>query len=110
MCGIAGYYGLEKNKVLLSKMNAVQSHRGPDGEGYYIDDKVGLAHRRLSIIDKELGAQPMKSQDGSIIVIFNGEIYNFLSLRDELQKLGEVFVTNSDTEVIVHAYKVWGDD
>jgi len=110
MCGIAGYYGLDRDEELLKKMNDAQSHRGPDGEGYYIDTKVGFAHRRLAIIDLSTGDQPMKSADGSIVTVFNGEIYNYLELRQELEELGEKFTTNSDTEVIIHAYKVWGDD
>ena len=110
MCGIAGYYGFEKNKTLLEKMNSYQEHRGPDGEGYYMDDLVGFAHRRLSIIDREHGAQPMISADGKIVVVYNGEIYNYLELRRQLEGLGEVFLTDSDTEVILHAYYVWGDD
>ena len=110
MCGIAGYYGLNKNLSLLEKMNYCQVHRGPDGEGYYTDETVGLAHRRLAIIDRAGGAQPMKNKAGTVTVVFNGEIYNYLSLREELENLGEKFVTESDTEVIIHAYKVWGDD
>jgi len=110
MCGIAGYYGFEKNKKLLETMNSYQEHRGPDGDGYYVDDLVGFAHRRLSIIDREHGAQPMKSSDGKIVVVYNGEIYNYLQLRKQLEDLGEVFKTDSDTEVILHAYAVWGDD
>ena len=110
MCGIAGYYGLDKNTKLLEKMNLCQVHRGPDGEGYYYDELVGLAHRRLAIIDRAGGAQPMKNKAGTITVVFNGEIYNYLSLREELENLGKIFVTESDTEVIIHAYTVWGDD
>jgi asparagine synthase (glutamine-hydrolysing) len=91
-------------------MNCVLSHRGPDGEGEFIDREVGLGHRRLSIIDIEGGFQPISNEDGRLQVIFNGEIYNFVELREELEALGHVFKTRSDTEVILHAYEQWGKD
>ena len=86
------------------------SHRGPDDEGYYIAGPLGLGFRRLSIIDLEGGHQPMSDQEESIWVIFNGEIYNFPELKRELEGFGHIFRTKSDTEVIVHGYKQWGDD
>ena len=86
------------------------AHRGPDDEGYYLAGPLGLGFRRLSIIDLASGHQPMSDQEESVWVIFNGEIYNFLELRRELESFGYVFRTNSDTEVIVHGYKQWGDD
>ncbi len=89
-------------------MTSVIKHRGPDGEGLFIDGEVGLGHRRLSIIDVEGGAQPIGNEDGSLQIIFNGEIYNFVELRKELEAAGHKFKTRSDTEVIVHAYEQWG--
>lgn len=105
MCGIAGYYG-PYDKSLLETMNAAQSHRGPDGEGYYTDGVIGLAQRRLAIIDRAGGTQPMATPDGNLTVVYNGEIYNYLALREELEAAGRVFATQSDTEVILHAYAV----
>lgn len=84
------------------------SHRGPDGEGYFVDSNIGLAHRRLSIIDIDGGEQPMFNDQGTIGIVFNGEIYNYIELRELLTKLGHSFKTNSDTEVIIKAYEQWG--
>ncbi len=86
------------------------THRGPDDEGYYLDGPLGFGFRRLSIIDLSGGHQPMSDREGTIWVIFNGEIYNFRELRQELESFGHVFRTNSDTEVIIHGYKQWGDE
>ena len=94
----------------IERMASSISHRGPDDEGFYIAGPVGLGFRRLSIIDLEGGHQPMSDQEGSVWVIFNGEIYNFPEIKRELAGFGHVFRTNSDTEVIVHGYKQWGDD
>lgn len=91
-------------------MTRALSHRGPDGEGYYDDGNVGLGHRRLAIIDLSTGTQPMYSADGDIVLVFNGEIYNYLELREELRNLGHNFLTASDTEVIIAAYEQWGVD
>lgn len=85
-------------------------HRGPDGTGHFIDREIGLGHRRLSIIDLEGGSQPIGNEDNTLQVVFNGEIYNFVELRKELEALGHVFRTHSDTEVIVHGYEQWGAD
>jgi len=85
-------------------------HRGPDGDGYFVCERIGLGNRRLSIIDLEGGRQPQSSEDGSINVVFNGEIYNFIELREELIKKGHKFRSRSDTEVIVHGYEEWGDE
>jgi asparagine synthase (glutamine-hydrolysing) len=119
MCGIAGFVlplcDVGFNKALRAMSKAIL-HRGPDGEGFFetmtFDScyQVGLSHRRLSIIDLSTGQQPLGNEDGSIQIVFNGEIYNFLSLRDELKKKGHCFSSNSDTETIVHAYEEWGDD
>lgn len=108
MCGICGTVGII-DKILLEKMCHAIRHRGPDDSGYFIDSGIGLGHRRLSIIDLKSGRQPMQNEDGSIWIVFNGEIYNFMSLKDELEKKGHRFHTASDTEVIVHAYEEFGE-
>ena len=111
MCGICGIFDLSSQPVdrdLLKRMMAIIRHRGPDGEGQLIDQEVGLGHRRLSIIDVGGGAQPIGNEDGRIQIVFNGEIYNFIELREQLEKAGHQFKTHSDTEVIVHAYEQWG--
>lgn len=110
MCGIAGYFGFSEDRPLLRRMNDAQLHRGPDGEGYFVQGSVGFAHRRLAIIDREHGAQPISSADGTITLIYNGEIYNYQDLRGELEDKGHTFATTSDTEVIVCAYREWGTD
>lgn len=114
MCGISGFLHFEKerkaSKPLLKKMSDVLSHRGPDGEGFFVENNVALGHRRLSIIDLWSGEQPMYSDDRKIILIFNGEIYNYLELKEELATLGNKFTTTSDTEVIINAYRTWGVD
>jgi len=104
MCGIAGF-NFPDGK-LIKKMNDAQKHRGPDGEGSYTDDRVSLGHRRLSIIDiSEDANQPMFYKD--FVIVFNGEIYNFKDIKSELQSKGHIFKTQSDTEVILHAYEEW---
>jgi asparagine synthase (glutamine-hydrolysing) len=113
MCGICGIYNLNGNPVdsrLLECMNDTMVHRGPDGSGIFIASNIGLGHRRLSIIDLESGKQPMGSENGSIQVVFNGEIYNFLELRKFLEGKGHRFSTHSDTESIIHGYEEWGED
>jgi len=112
MCGITGLFDTrgrrDFDRALLQRMNDSQAHRGPDGEGVHLEPGVGLGHRRLSIIDLATGQQPLYNEDGSVVVIFNGEIYNYQQLIPELQALGHVFHTRSDTEVIVHAWEAWG--
>jgi asparagine synthase (glutamine-hydrolysing) len=114
MCGICGQYnyrGLQPvRRRDIEAMTKTLVHRGPDDEGYYVAGPLGLGFRRLSIIDLAGGHQPMSDQEESVWVVFNGEIYNFLELRRELEGHGHVFRTNSDTEVIIHGYKQWGDD
>ncbi|HEY5369702.1 MAG TPA: asparagine synthase (glutamine-hydrolyzing) [Hanamia sp.] len=114
MCGISGFFHFDVNRAakseVLKKMTDVISHRGPDDEGFYIKQNLALGHRRLSIIDLCTGKQPMFSDDNKIILIFNGEIYNYVELREELIKLGNKFITTSDTEVIINAYRTWGLD
>ena len=103
MCGIAGILGGGGRPVELDELRAMSGmlvHRGPDDDGYYLDASVGLTMRRLSIIDLESGRQPVRNEDGSVWVVFNGEIYNYRQLRRELQARGHTFATTTDTEVI----------
>ena len=113
MCGIVGIFDVrerrEVSKTLLTRMNETQHHRGPDECGLHIEPGLGLGHRRLSIIDIATGQQPLYNEDASVVVIFNGEIYNYQELIPELIALGHRFRTRSDTEVIVHAWEAWGE-
>ncbi|HMW41542.1 MAG TPA: amidotransferase 1, exosortase A system-associated [Plasticicumulans sp.] len=113
MCGIAGIVDLRERRNIeadvLASMNQVQFHRGPDEGGVHIEPGVGLAHRRLSIIDLSSGQQPLWNEDHTVVVVFNGEIYNYQGIAAELQALGHTFRTHSDTEVIVHAWEQWGE-
>ena len=107
MCGINGFTW--KDELLIEKMNQSLRHRGPDDQNTYIDDKISLGHCRLSIIDLSFaGRQPKSNEDGRIWIVFNGEIYNFQEIRAMLEKKGHKFSSNTDTEVIVHAYEEWG--
>lgn len=111
MCGIVGFVSDKPNKAkIIKNMTDKIMHRGPDGEGYYIDKNIALGHRRLAIIDLENGKQPMTSQDKNLSIVFNGEIYNYKELRNELEKKGHNFKTNCDTEVLLHGYEEWGVD
>jgi asparagine synthase (glutamine-hydrolysing) len=114
MCGICGQYNFGNPDPVqrreIEAMTRTLVHRGPDDEGYYITGPLGFGFRRLSIIDLGGGHQPMSDREESVWVIFNGEIYNFHELRRELEAYGHVFRTNSDTEVIIHGYKQWGDE
>lgn len=109
MCGIAGFVGFRDDDLIV-KMTEVLTHRGPDDSGYYVDEGASLGHRRLSIIDLETGRQPIHNEDGTIWIVFNGEIYNYLELKEDLLRRGHRFSTRSDAEVIVHAYEEWGRD
>lgn len=113
MCGISGIFDTrgrgEINSAALRRMNEAQFHRGPDEGGEHLEPGLGLAHRRLSIIDLSTGQQPLYNEDKSVCVVFNGEIYNYQELIPELLALGHVFHTRSDTEVIVHAWEAWGE-
>ena len=113
MCGIAGILDTrgqrDIDQELLGRMNQSQFHRGPDEGGQHFESGLGLAHRRLSIIDLSSGQQPMFNQDQSVCVVFNGEIYNFPTLRKELEAEGYVFKSHCDTEVIVHGWSAWGE-
>ena len=112
MCGITGLFDTRSTRAIdravLQRMNDSQLHRGPDEGSLHTEPGLGLGHRRLSIIDIATGQQPLFNEDGSVVVIFNGEIYNYQELIPELQALGHVFATKSDTEVIVHAWEAWG--
>ena len=114
MCGICGVCytrsGRPADPALVERMCACIVHRGPDQEGKYIDGPVGLGMRRLSIIDLATGSQPIFNEDGTVVVVFNGEIYNFQQLRTDLQRRGHHFTTRGDTEVIVHLYEEYGLD
>ena len=114
MCGICGQYNFGSLEPVrrgdIEAMTRTLIHRGPDDEGYYVAGPLGFGFRRLSIIDLGGGHQPMSDQEESVWVVFNGEIYNFPELRRELEGHGHVFRTNSDTEVIIHGYKQWGDE
>lgn len=113
MCGIVGIFDYQGqkpiNEALLREMNQRIQHRGPDDEGYYFNPGIGLAHRRLSIIDLNHGKQPILSHDKSLTIVFNGEIYNYQSLREELISLGYSFETQTDTEVILYSFAAWGE-
>src|SRR5262245_53365772 len=114
MCGIVGIFDLTGtapiDRVLLKRMTDAIAHRGPDGEGFHVAAGCGLGHRRLAVIDIAHGQQPMLNEDGSVAVVFNGEIYNFQELVPELTRAGHKFTTRSDTEVIIHAWAEWGVD
>ena len=113
MCGIVGIFDTrnrrEISRELLSSMNEIQYHRGPDEGGLHLEPGLGLGHRRLSIIDLSSGQQPLFNEDESVVVVYNGEIYNFQKLSEELKACGHRFRTHSDTEVIVHAWEEWGN-
>jgi asparagine synthase (glutamine-hydrolysing) len=114
MCGIAGQFNFQRHEPVeretIVRMARSIAHRGPDDEGFFIAGPVGLGFRRLSIIDLAGGHQPMSNSEGTVWIIFNGEIYNYKELRAELQSKGHEFRTNSDTEVIIHGYEEWGSD
>jgi asparagine synthase (glutamine-hydrolysing) len=114
MCGIVGILDTrgqrEIDRQALHRMNESQHHRGPDENGIFVGPGIGLGHKRLSIIDLATGQQPLYNEDGSVVIVYNGEIYNYQELIPELQALGHVFHTRSDTEVIVHAWEAWGAD
>ena len=113
MCGISGILNIQNDKPVLAddirKMNDLMIHRGPEAEGVFVDENIGLGHRRLKIIDIEGGVQPMHSEDQSITVVFNGEIYNFKEIKSDLEAKGHKFKSHSDTEVIIYAYLEYGE-
>ena len=114
MCGITGIFhtrgGGDIDRAVLQRMNDSQQHRGPDEGSLHIEPGLGFGHRRLSIIDIATGQQPLFNADRSVVIVFNGEIYNYQELMAELQAKGYVFHTRSDTEVIVHAWEAWGPE
>lgn len=114
MCGIAGIFQLDRSPVepdRLARMMAVIAHRGPDADGCYVQGEIGLGHRRLAIIDlSPAGHQPMTNEDGSIWITYNGEIYNYQEIKRELEAKGHVFRSQTDTEMVIHAYEEWGVD
>src|ERR1051326_6113 len=114
MCGIAGIFRLQnvigpEDVTAVERASAAQAHRGPDDLGFYRDERVALGFRRLAIIDLSVaGHQPMSNEDGTIQIVFNGEIYNYRELRPELAARGHVFRSNTDTETLIHGYEEWG--
>lgn len=114
MCGIAGLFDTrskcEFSVQLLDRINNIQAHRGPDESGLHLEPGLGFGHRRLSVIDLSTGQQPLFNEDHSVVIVFNGEIYNYQELVPELKSLGHQFRTRSDTEVIIHAWESWGAD
>ena len=114
MCGIAGIFGFQPQQQIdvdvVRRMSEAIVHRGPDGEGLRQGNGYILAHRRLAIVDLAGGAQPMALPDERLWLTFNGEIYNYLELREELTATGVTFRTNSDSEVLLHGYRAWGTD
>src|SRR4026208_193427 len=113
MCGIVGIVrndGKSIDEELLTRMNNAIRHRGPDDDGFYLNGPVGLGMRRLAIIDLKSGQQPIPRRARTPWIVFNGEIYNYRQLREQLEQLGHTFYTNSDTEAIVHAYDQYGSD
>ncbi len=114
MCGICGYIHFDRTKAVREEVVEAMAdtlvHRGPDDSGTFVKGNVGLGHRRLSIIDLTTGHQPMFNEDGSVAIVYNGEIYNFRELKDRLEERGHTFSTHSDTEVIVHAYEEYGEE
>ncbi len=115
MCGFIGFTGIiDRREQIIKKMADRIIHRGPDSDGYHISgesalDSITLGFRRLSIIDLSDGSQPMYNEDGSVVIVYNGEVYNFTELRDDLIACGHVFRTRCDTEVLVHGYEEWGE-
>ena len=114
MCGFVGFLNeeandAENNKVIRGMADKI-AHRGPDMDDYYVDGEVSLGFRRLSIIDLEGGSQPITNEDGTKVLVFNGEIYNFQQLRGELIEKGHIFKTRTDSEVLLHGYEEYGPD
>lgn len=113
MCGISGLFDTQGSRAysrdLISRINNVQAHRGPDEDDVHLEPGLALGHRRLSVIDLATGKQPLFNENGTVGIVFNGEIYNYRELMSELKVLGYRFRTRSDTEVIVHAWQAWGE-
>lgn len=111
MCGIAGFMGQVENRAdVIRNMTEVITHRGPDSDGFFTDDNISMGFRRLSIIDLGAGHQPIYNEDKSLVLTFNGEIYNYKDLRKELITKGHKFYTDTDSEVLVHGFEEWKED
>ena len=114
MCGFVGYVNAENDKETNQKIIKAMAdriiHRGPDQDDYYVDSEVSLGFRRLSIIDLDGGSQPITNEGGSRVIVFNGEIYNYQEIREELIEKGHIFKTKTDTEVILHGFEEYGKD
>src|ERR1051325_4833238 len=113
MCGIVGYVNLDgraADRPLLERMNEAIHHRGPDEDGYYLGGPVGLAMRRLAIIDLKGGQQPIFNEDRTACIVYNGEVYNYREVKRELERKGRRFHTDCDTEVVLQAYEEYGAD
>ena len=111
LCGICGFVGHIENEIkIIEKMSEVISHRGPDDANYFVDNDISMGFRRLSIIDIDSGKQPIYNEKNNLVLMFNGEIYNYLDLKKELIDKGHKFYTNSDSEVIIHGFEEWGED
>ena len=113
MCGFAGFIdnlSIDRKNIIIKRMSDTIAHRGPDGEGFYTDDTIAMGFRRLSIIDLSTGDQPLYNEDRSLVINFNGEIYNYKELREELIAKGHVFACHADTEVIIHGYEEYGEN
>ena len=112
MCGFAGFVGeVENREQVLENMIDTIIHRGPDSSGKFVDEDAALGFRRLSIIDlSESGDQPLYNEDRSKVLVFNGEIYNYQELREELIQAGHTFVSNTDSETLIHGYEQWGEE
>ena len=111
MCGIAGFMGQVENRAdVIRNMTEVITHRGPDSDGFFTDDNISMGFRRLSIIDLGAGHQPIYNEDKSLVLTFNGEIYNYKDLRKELIAKGHKFYTDTDSEVLVHGFEEWKED
>ena len=113
MCGIAGFVSIGAHAYpasVLERMTSSIAHRGPDGFGYFRDEFAALGHRRLSIVDLSGGGQPMYNEDDSLVIVYNGEIFNHAGLREPLEQAGHRYRSRCDTEMLVHAYEQWGPD
>ncbi len=111
MCGICGFTGqIEQRENTIQKMTEVITHRGPDSDGFYLDDNIAMGFRRLSIIDLEDGSQPIYNEDKTLVLTFNGEIYNYKELKKELEECGHTFSTKTDSEVLIHAFEQWDEE
>ncbi|MBP3381630.1 MAG: asparagine synthetase B, partial [Clostridia bacterium] len=110
MCGFCGFTGaLADRETFLKQMTEKITHRGPDSDGYFVDDGIAMGFRRLSIIDLEAGHQPLYNEDKTLVLTFNGEIYNYRALREQLLAAGHIFATESDSEVLLHGFEEWGE-